>query len=126
MKIIVADTSIFLAVALEEPEKEKIITLTSGFSILAPEILSFEMGNALSSLVKRNILSESQALQAWAVTRKIQVSLKPINIENSLALAFNFKRYAYDFYFLSLAIQEKCALLTLDKGMAELARKLKI
>ena len=50
---LVADTNIFLAVALDEPEKEQIIQATAGADIIAPEILPYEIGNALSAMVKR-------------------------------------------------------------------------
>ena len=42
---IVADTNIFLAVALEEPEKDGIITLTYGSDVIAPEyyLMKLEM-----------------------------------------------------------------------------------
>ena len=50
---IIADTNIFLAIALNEPEKEQIIQLTSGVNIIAPEILPYEIGNALSAMIKR-------------------------------------------------------------------------
>ena len=50
---IIADTNIFLAIALNEPEKEQIIQLTSGVNIIAPEILPYEIGNAFSAMIKR-------------------------------------------------------------------------
>ena len=50
---IITDTNIFLAIALNEPEKEQIIQLTSGVNIIAPEILPYEIGNALSAMIKR-------------------------------------------------------------------------
>ena len=56
MKII-ADTNIFLAVVLEEPEKGRIIQLTAGHELAAPEILPYEIGNALTALVKRKVLN---------------------------------------------------------------------
>jgi hypothetical protein len=40
---IVADTNIFLAVALNEPEKDVITQLTTGMVIIAPEILPYEI-----------------------------------------------------------------------------------
>ncbi|NTW84460.1 MAG: type II toxin-antitoxin system VapC family toxin [Chlorobiaceae bacterium] len=48
MKII-ADTNIFLAAVLEEPEKERIVQMTEGHELVAPDILPFEVGNALTS-----------------------------------------------------------------------------
>jgi hypothetical protein len=52
MKII-ADSNTFLAVALEEPEKKRIIELTVGHDLVAPEVLPFEIGNALTAMMKK-------------------------------------------------------------------------
>lgn len=50
---IIADTNIFLAVVLDEPEKDRIIQLTSETDLIAPEILPYEIGNAFSTMIKR-------------------------------------------------------------------------
>jgi len=55
---IVSDTNIFLAVALNEPEKANIIQLTAKANAISPEILPYEVGNALSAMVKRNRLTK--------------------------------------------------------------------
>jgi len=55
MKII-ADTNTFLAVTLYEPERDTIIRLTVGHDLVAPNILPFEIGNALSAMLKRHRL----------------------------------------------------------------------
>ncbi|MBW2167220.1 MAG: VapC toxin family PIN domain ribonuclease, partial [Deltaproteobacteria bacterium] len=39
---IVADTNTFLAVALNEPEKDLIIRLTGSCDLVSPEVLPFE------------------------------------------------------------------------------------
>jgi predicted nucleic acid-binding protein len=57
MKII-ADTNIFIAVALNEPEKGKIIRLTEGQDLIAPDILPFEIGNALTAMMKKTALKK--------------------------------------------------------------------
>lgn len=44
---IVADTNIFLSVALEEESKNSIVKQTQGCDIYAPDILPYEIGNAL-------------------------------------------------------------------------------
>ena len=56
---IVVDTNIFLASVLDEPEKQHIIELTVGSYIVAPTILPYEIGNALTALVKRTRLPTS-------------------------------------------------------------------
>jgi len=61
---IVSDTNIFLAVALDEPEKERIVELTSGADVIVPEMLPYEIGNALSALRKRDRITIDEALSA--------------------------------------------------------------
>ncbi len=116
MKII-ADTNTFLAVALNEPEKKEIIALTVGHDLIAPEVLPFEIGNALSALVKRKRLTREEALLAWKACLAIPVDLRDINIEKALAIAIENNIYAYDAYFLECAKNLRCSLLTLDRQL---------
>jgi len=53
-----------LAVALDKLEKGRIIELTSGVDIIAPEILPYEIGNALSAMIKRDRITASESLSA--------------------------------------------------------------
>ncbi|MCG5538850.1 type II toxin-antitoxin system VapC family toxin [Halorhodospira sp. 9622] len=123
---IVADTNIFLAVALNEPDRDRIITLTADASALAPEILPYEIGNALSAMVKRRQLSYSEALEAEKSVRQIPVRLVSTDIRSSLQLALDQDIYAYDAYFLQCAQALSCPLLTLDRRMRQVARELGI
>ena len=121
---LVADTNIFLAVALNEPEKQRIIELTLGSEIIAPEILPYEVGNALSAMLKRRQLSAEEIILAFEKTQQIPVSLVKSNIKNSLEIAINYSIYAYDAYFLQTALAHHCPLLTLDKKMKLVANAL--
>ncbi len=118
---IVADTNIFLAVALNEPEKAQIIELTSETSAIAPEILPYEIGNTLSAMIKRQQISYDEALSAFETTNLIPVRLVAIDIQKALKLAFKFNIYAYDAYFLQCAKSFACPLITLDKRMKQVA-----
>ena len=80
MKII-ADTNTFIAVALNEPEKDKIIRLTEGHELIAPDVLPFEIGNALTAMIKNNTLSKSEVISAWEVIQKIPVDLRNTDIK---------------------------------------------
>ena len=53
---IVADTNTFIAVALNEPEKDFIIRLTEGCDLISPEVLPFEIGNVLTTMMKKKVL----------------------------------------------------------------------
>ncbi len=123
---VVADTNIFLAVALDEPEKDRIVDLTAGVDAIAPEILPYEVANALSAMVKRNILAADEAFLALAVTIAIPVRLIGIDIEQALKIAVDFNIYAYDAYFLQCAQFLSCPIITLDKRMKQVALELGI
>jgi len=123
---IIADTNIFLAVALDEPEKNNIIQLTSGCEIISPEILPYEIGNALSAMVKRKKITQKDALLTQNKANSIPVRLINIDIHKALKLAMKFNIYAYDACFLQGAITLSRPLITLDKRMKQVANELNI
>lgn len=123
---IVADTNTFLAVALNEPEKSGLIEATDGHTLVAPAVLPYEISNAISSLVRREIVSEQQLSAIWDIATAVPVELASIDIRAALLLAGHFRIYAYDAYFLQCSLETKCPLLTLDRGMKRVAKQLDI
>jgi len=123
---IISDTNIFLAVTLNEYEKENIIKLTSGYDITAPNILPYEMGNALSAMTKRKQLNPKEAISAYKIASQIPVRLISVDIRKALDLALKYNIYAYDAYFLQCAQSLSCPLITLDKRMKQVAKDLNI
>ena len=123
---IVADTNTFIAVALNEPEKDMIIRLTEGHDLVAPEVLPFEIGNALTAMMKRNALKADEVILAWDMVQQIPVDLRRIDIGAALNIATQYNIYAYDAYFLECARNLRSPLLTLDQQMQGIARKIGI
>lgn len=123
---IVADTNTFIAVALNEPEKDMIIRLSEGYDLVAPEVLPFEIGNALTAMMKRNVLEADEVIMAWKMVQHIPVDLRRTEIEAALKLATQYNIYAYDAYFLECAISLHSPLLTLDRQMKVIAQKIGI
>ena len=123
---IVADTNVFLAIVLNEPEKALIIRLTTGMSVISPEILPYEIGNALSAMAKRRRLTQQEALRAEELSKAIAVRLVRVDVRAALSLATAHGIYAYDAYFLHCAKVLSCPLLTLDQGMRHIASQLDI
>jgi predicted nucleic acid-binding protein len=118
---IVADTSVFLAVAMGEPERDAIVRRTRDSDLVAPELLPYEIGNALSSLARRGKIDGEQAIRIWEITRMIPVELKPVDIRRALDIALAHRLYAYDAYFLECARRARAPLLTLDRKMRSVA-----
>lgn len=123
---IVADTNTFIAVALNEPEKDMIIRLTEGYDLIAPEVLPFEIGNALTAMMKRNALEADEVILAWDMVQHIQVDLRRIDIRAALNIATQYNIYAYDAYFLECALNLRSPLLTLDRRMKGIAQEIGI
>jgi len=125
MKVIV-DSSALLAVVLMEPEREGLIHMTTGTEVTAPEILPYEIGNALSAMIKRDRLSLEQALAAHEAFLRISVRLVACDIRSALKLSKTLGIYAYDAYFLVSAQRLDCPLITLDRRMRQVAQELGI
>ncbi|MEA1999896.1 MAG: type II toxin-antitoxin system VapC family toxin [Euryarchaeota archaeon] len=111
----------FIAVALEEPEKKQIIRFTVGKESVAPEVLAFEIGNALTARVKKQALDPNEVISAWNAVQTIPVELRRIDIQAALGLAVRFNIYAYDAYFIECALNLRCPILTLDNRSHSLA-----
>jgi len=121
---ITAGTNTFLAVTLFEPERDEIINLTLGHDLVAPNILPFEIGNALSAMLKRKRLAPEDLLTVWDATQQIPVDLRSVDIREALRIASQFNIYAYDAYFLVCALSLHTPLITLDRRMIEVAKSL--
>jgi predicted nucleic acid-binding protein len=120
------DTSAVIAVIVGESSREQMIERTAGTTLLAPESLDAEIGNAFSAMFRRGRLTLSQARQAVALFDLLPIRRVPLALEPALELSHRLGIYAYDAYVLNCALQQRTALLTLDRGQAESASRLGI
>jgi predicted nucleic acid-binding protein len=123
---IVSDASAFLAVALNEVERDWVIERTSGSTIVSPEVLPYEIGNALIAMRKKGRLNTREILRAFDITQRIAVRLLPIKIHDALRMAIRFNIYAYDAYYLQCCTENGLPLISLDDRMCEIARSIGI
>lgn len=123
---IVADASIFLAVVLDETDREWVIEKTAGCSVISPEVLPYEIGNALIAVRRRGRLNEREILRAFDMSQRIAVRLVPVEIHDAMKLAIRFNIYAYDAYYLQCCIENRLVLLSLDGRMCDIAKSLGI
>jgi predicted nucleic acid-binding protein len=103
-----------------------IIRLAEGSDLVAPEVLPFEVGNALAAMMKRNALTADEVISAWDMVQNIPVDLRRIDIRAAIKIATQYNIYAYDAYFLECAINLRSPLLTLDRLMKKIAREIGI
>ena len=123
---ILIDSSALMAVLMDEPEKNHIIDLTRNCSLLAPFILPYEIGNALTRLKKRQVLNNEEVIIIYNDFKKIPLRLLDVEIEKALLIACKHTIYAYDAYYLEVAKRLNLPVLTLDQSMKEIAKTLKL
>ena len=120
---IIVDTSIIIAVIINEENKKRIIKLTKGANLFAPASLHWEIGNAFSAMFKREKLNIKQARIALQYYSEIPIRFTDLDLGNVLNIANKYKIYAYDAYFLTTAKELNAPLFSLDKNLLQIARK---
>lgn len=118
---IVVDTSTIIAVIAGEPEKARLIELTTDATVVAPPSIDWEIGNAFSAMLKRSRITLEQAIEAIEAYQEISL-VADINLKEAVRLAGKHNIYAYDAYFLQCAIEYNLPLISLDQKMIDLAR----
>jgi len=123
---VVADASVFLAVVLNEADRQWVIEKTFGRIIVSPEVLPYEIANALVAVGRKGRISDDEILKAFEMTKNIPVTLAPVRIRDALSIAVNLRIYAYDAFYLQCCVEAKLPLLSLDRRMCEVAENLGI
>jgi len=123
---ILLDASAIMAVILNEPNKDTVINQTKNAMLVSPEVISFEIGNALISLFKRHKLTEEKLLEAYKNYATIPIRNIKVDIEKALKIACKYKIYAYDAYYLEIAYRLKIPLITFDATMKKVGLDLKL
>jgi len=123
---LISDASAFLAVALNETDRDWIIGKTSGCTLLAPEVLPYEIGNALIAMRKKGRVTDREMLRAYDISARIAVRLVLVKIPDALKIAIRFNIYAYDAYYLQCCFETQLPLISLDERMCSIARRLGI
>lgn len=120
---LVIDTSAIIAVLVREPIRAALIDATAGADLLAPPSVHWEVGNAFSAMFKRQLLSLRQAQRALTAYRQIPLRFSDIALTRALGIAKDLDIYAYDAYVIACALQHRCGLLSLDRGLVRAAAR---
>ncbi len=120
---LIIDTSAILAVVANEPEKPALIAVTSGHELIAPHSVPWEIGNALSAMLKRQRITPVQAQEALSIFRQIPIRLVDVDLAQAVQIAAESNIYAYDAYLIAGAQSYGLPLLTLDRGLARAAAR---
>src|SRR6218665_2969256 len=109
--VVVVDTSAIISVVTNEVSKRKIVEVTKGCDLISPESLYWELGNALSAMVKRERINLHQAKACVTAYQQIPIKLIQPDLMQTLELVNALKIYAYDAYMLQSARETSSPLL---------------
>jgi predicted nucleic acid-binding protein len=123
---IMVDACAIMAVIVKEPERDLVIELTKDSVIVSPDMVSYEIANALSKMMKKKVIEKERMLNAFDYFRRIPVKTIGIDFEKALEITWNYKIYAYDACYLEAAKRLNLPLLTFDGNMARIGRELGI
>jgi predicted nucleic acid-binding protein len=123
---IIVDTSAIIAIIAGEPDRDALIAQTRGADLLAPPSVHWEIGSALSAMLKRRRISLTRALEAVTAYQQIPIRFVNINLEDALQIADTLDIYAYDAYLLQAAAEYQAPILSLDAYLLDCARRMNV
>lgn len=123
---ITIDTSVFLSVLLNGSSKPDIIRVTQGEELIAPESLDAELGNIVSSMLKRSRINLSDSKELIKQYENIAFRRTSIRIQEAVELADKLNILAFEAYVLDCCLQYQTPLITLDEKQKRNARKIGI
>ena len=119
MKDIVIDASCILEFILNQNAKNLVIEKVGSSQLVAPQCLPYEVGNAVSKLIKRKLISIVDGVAVYHEFARIPLRLIEPDIPEAIVIASNTDSYAYDSYYISVAKRLNMPLFTLDDKMKE-------
>ena len=123
MSDIVIDTSCVLSFLLNQKGSKNVVSIVGENQLVAPSCLPFEIGNAISKLIKRKLISVYEGVSVFHEFARIPIRLIEPDIPNSIVIAGELESYANDCYYLNIASQMVLPLFTYDDKMKETAEK---
>ncbi|MCQ2613911.1 MAG: type II toxin-antitoxin system VapC family toxin [Treponemataceae bacterium] len=122
MSDIVIDASCVLSYLLNQEGSEIVVKKVGNNQLIAPTCLPFEIGNAVSKLIKRKFISIFEGVAVYHQFVKIPIRLVDPDIPNSIVIAGETDSYAYDSYYLNVASQMALPLFSFDEKMNDTAK----
>jgi len=128
-KKVVVDASVILAKLLpDEKQSSKVKKLFISFGrrevdFIAPQLLKFEISNALKSAVKQKRLTQLVAEKLLAAFLELPVIYQEVDFLEVLKTALKENLSAYDAAYVYLAMEKKTALVSLDQRLIKVGGK---
>ena len=120
------DACAIMAVIVKEPERELVIQLTKEAIMVSPNMVSYEIANALTKMMKKRIIGKEQMINAFNFFKQIPIRNIEIDMKSALDIAWDYKIYAYDACYIEASKRLNLPLLTFDFNMIKVGNELGI
>jgi predicted nucleic acid-binding protein len=119
VRTLVTDASIAVKWVIEEDGTPDALILRQRARLIAPELLVAECANILWKKVRRDELTNEQALLAVRLLQVAEIELVPMRslFKAAMRMAIELDHTADDCLYLSLAIENKCQFVTADERL---------
>ncbi len=121
-----ADTSILIALIASDEEQSIITQVIKNHQLVCSTSIYAEVGNAISSMLKRRRITLDQAIQMLYDFEQLSFETVAFDLRRAIQICHDHKIYAYDAYILESASRLNLPLLTLDQQMQTKAKLLNI
>jgi len=122
---IVLDASAIIAVIADEPESGIVINCTKNAILVSPCMVSSEIANSLTKMMKKGIINNKEKMiDLIKIFHKIPIKVTEIDLEKSMEIAWDYKIYAYDAFYLETAKRLNLPLLTFDNRMRKIGKEM--
>lgn len=118
MTLYVVDASVAVKWYVPEVHSEKAaILLNSNHKLIAPDLLLPEFGNILWKKVQRGEIpvETSRVIKEEFTVLMLEIYPSQVLLDNAFELAIALQRTVYDCFYLALAVQQKCQMVTADE-----------
>ena len=123
--ILVVDASAIASILFGEPEGPTVCAHCAGETLLAPELIDFEIANAALKRIRKHPDSEPWVLAMLMGLTVLPLSRLPVSTGEVTALAGRTGLSAYDASYLWLALSRDAELVTLDRRLSQADRALR-
>jgi predicted nucleic acid-binding protein len=123
--ILVVDASAVAAMLFEEPEADTIRAHIRDESVIAPQLIDYELANICWKRVRRHPATQTESLAMLATVGLVSMTRVVVPPSEAARLAIRTGLTAYDAAYLWLAWSRDAELITLDRRLARVNAELR-
>lgn len=124
---LVVDANVLVSVVNREPGHERALeAIDTADELFAPELQVYEIANAFTKMVRRGVLTDAEATARRNLVCRVPVAYvsgRRLDV-SAFELSLMTGHSAYDCFYLALAIDRRCPLVTFDARLAAAAERI--